>query len=100
MGKFNAKGYSSLSDKDKEIYKEENESYYVDRVIDIAELLDLKASVINEKAKSIDDDNGFQIGQKVFGVVDELGDLDSYVKLIKKSEKYKKYLKKSKKTDS
>jgi len=98
MGKFNVKEYSSLSDKDKEIYKEENESFYVDRVIDIAELLDLKVSVITEKAKPIDDENGFQIGQKVFGVVDELEDLNSYIKLIKKSEKYKKYLKKSKKS--
>jgi len=97
MDKFNIKEYSSLKNKDKETYKEENESFYVDRVIDIAELLDLKVSVITEKSKPIDDEDGFQIGQKVFGVVDELKDLNSYIKLIKKSEKYKKYLKKNKK---
>ena len=94
MGKFNIKKYSNMNDVDKKIYQEENENFYVDRAIEIAELMDLKVSVITDKSKSIDDKNGYQIGQKVFGVVDKFGDLKDYIKLIKKSEKYEKYLKK------
>lgn len=97
MPKFNIKDYADMSNKDKEKYKEENENFYVDRVLDIAEIMDLKVSVVTEKAKCIDDKNGYQIGQKVFGVVDPLDDIESFVKQIKKSEKYEKYLKKSKK---
>ena len=94
MGKFNIKKYSNMSNEDKKTFQEENENFYVERTIEIAELMDLKISVITEKSKSIDDENGYQIGQKVFGVIDKFASINDYVKQIKKSEKYEKYLKK------
>lgn len=96
MKKYNAREYASASKSEKEEYKTKNEEFYVDRIIDIAEALDLKVSAVSEKSKSIDDKNGYQIGQKTFGIEDTLQDLDEYVSLIKKSDKYKKYLKKNK----
>ncbi len=95
--KFNAKKYLSMDKKDKEKYKEENESFYLDRIIEIAEKLDIKVSLVTGKSRSIEDKNGYQIGQKIFGTYDKHDDIDSYFKAIKKSEKYEKFIKKSKK---